>query len=205
MIPNVDRRLPIEQILHLALNHNPLIGSKRITEIVAVISNLLYTFFYLRQNPICFVFGLISPILFLLITFRVKLYADVLLQVFYFVITIYGIWQWGGEWKNIHISLESHLIYVIGGIITTIVLGYVLKKRTDAKMPFADSFATTFAIIGTWLMMNFVHENWLYFIVINTLSIYLFANRKLYWSACMFVIYLLMSIDGYWQMGWFTA
>lgn len=182
-----------------------MIGHKKITEILAVVCNLLYTFFYLRQNPVCFVFGLISPVLFLLITLRVKLYADVLLQIFYFLITLYGIWQWGGEWKKNHISTEAHLVYIISGLIATAALDYFLKKRTAAQMPFADSFATIFAMIGTWLMMNFVHENWLYFIVINLVCIYLFAGRKLYWSAGMFVIYFLMAIDGYWQLGWFTA
>jgi len=140
-----------------------------------------------------------------MLTYRAKLYADVILQVFYFLITIYGIWQWGGQWKITHISKAEHGIYLLSGLLATFLLGSFLKKKTDAKMPFADSFATTFAVVGTWLMMNFVHENWLYFIVINTLSIYLFANRKLYLSACMFVIYLLMSIDGYWQLGWFTS
>jgi len=57
--------------------------------------------------------------------------------------------------------------------------------------------------LATWLMMNFVHENWLYFIVLNAASIALYANRKLYKASLMFVLYLWMSVDAYWHLGFF--
>lgn len=191
-------------MIHLTFIQQKLIAKSRIAEITAVVFNLLYTFFYLRQNPWCFLFGIISPLLFLIITFRAKLYADVLLQIFYFGITVYGFWNWGGEWKTNHITYLQNLLFFGGAVGLTFILGSVLRKNTDAKMPFTDSFVTSLAIVGTWLMMNFVHENWLYFILVNSISIFLFSRRKLYWSAIMFAIYLLMSIDGYFMLNWFT-
>jgi nicotinamide mononucleotide transporter len=53
-------------------------------------------------------------------------------------------------------------------------------------------------------MMNYVHENWLYFIVINAVSLVIYPIRGMWLASFMFLIYLLMSIDGYFEsIQWF--
>lgn len=173
---------------------------EKIIEIAAVAASLAYTYLYLNQNTWCFLFGLLSPLLFLSLAWKKKIYADAGLQIFYFGITIYGFFQLGSIWEKHHWSRETHLIYIIGGVLISLLAGMILRKKTDAQLPYLDSFVTTFAIIATWMMMNFVHENWLYFIAVNMTSIVLFSMRKLYLGALMFVVYLLMSIDGYFEL-----
>ncbi len=180
-------------------------ASLKILEACAVLFNLLYTLFYLRQHPICFVFGIAGPLLFIILTLQRKIYADTLLQVFYIAVTIYGIAQWGGEWRKEHWSLGTHIRLIIAATLFASLTAYLLKKYTDAKLPVIDSFNTAFAMLGTWLMMNFVHENWLYFIAVNLVSMIIFTKRKLFLSVGMFFVYLLMAIDGYWELGWFEC
>jgi nicotinamide mononucleotide transporter len=145
----------------------------------------------------------VSPLLFVFLTWHKKIYADTFLQLFYIVMAVYGYLHWGGEWKKIHWSATTHLYLILSGIALTIISGYWLRHKTDAAMPYLDSFITVFAIVATWLMMNFVHENWLYFMVINATSLALYVNRRLYIGAIMFAVYLLMSVDGYFELNIF--
>ncbi|MDZ4750787.1 MAG: nicotinamide riboside transporter PnuC [Flavobacteriales bacterium] len=166
-------------------------------EFFAVVFNLLFTYLYLQSDPLCFLFGVFGPLLFVYLCYDKKLYAETALQVFYMAMAVYGYVNWGGEWRIEHRSIEWHLPYLIFGLAATFLMAYILKKKTDARLPLPDSFTTVFALIGTWIMMTYIHESWLYFIAINTISLIIYPMRGMWLSSIMFAIYLLMAIDGY--------
>ncbi len=174
-------------------------------EVLAVIFNLLYTYFYLNSNVWCYFFGIVGPICFVFLCIRKRLYAEPVLQLFYIGFAIYGWINWGGEWHTEHWPLIMHLPYLGVGLLVTALGGYYLKQNTNAAFPILDSFVTVFGIIGTWIMVNYVHENWLYFILINALSIYIYFQRQLFLGALMYVLYFFMAIDGYFQLGIFYS
>lgn len=170
-------------------------------EIIAVIFNLLYTLLYLRDSQWCFLFGVLGPALLFILCKQKKIYADAGLQLVYIALALYGWWGSADGWQTQHFSVHTHLLLVLcaGGVATAV--GFLLKRHTDAQLPFLDSMIATFSVVATALMMLFVPENWLYFIAINTLSIVLYFRRKLYWASFMFVIYLLLAIEGYFNFG----
>jgi len=174
-------------------------------EVLAVIFNLLFTFFYLRSNPWCYAFGIAGPLLFLLLCYRKQLYAEQLLQVVYVALAIYGLLALTPDWNKAGWAITTHLWLLLGGTLGTAASGLILKRFTRAKLPLLDSATTVFAIIATWVMMNYVHENWLYFIGVNTMSIFLYARRGMWIGATMFFIYLIMAIDGYFRLQWFYS
>jgi nicotinamide mononucleotide transporter len=92
--------------------------------------------------------------------------------------------------------LFAALVFALG-------LGVLLMRKTNAMMPYLDSLITALGIAGTWLMMYQVHACWLYLLVVNLLSIFLFYSRRLYAATLMFVLYFILSIDGYFTMHWF--
>jgi nicotinamide mononucleotide transporter len=117
---------------------------------------------------------------------------------------IYGYFNLGAEWRVEHWPFQKHIPFIIAGLFSTITIAFYLKKKTDARLPLPDTFTTVFAVIGTWLMMNYVHENWLYFIAINVVSLIIYPMRGMWLSGLMFAIYLLMAIDGYFEnIHWF--
>jgi len=177
----------------------------KILEVSAVIFNLLYTIFYLNDSVWCYLFGIVGPLLFILLCLRKKLYAEPILQMFYIGFALYGYLTVGEEWTTIHWSFYHHLPYLIAGVVVFIIAGYSLRKKTDAKLPYLDSLVTVFGIIGTWMMVNYVHENWLYFIAINAISIFIYFNRQLYLGGIMFIIYFIMACDGYFTLGIFSS
>lgn len=172
-------------------------------EIVAVVLNLLYTYLYLHNNPVCFWMGGMGSAIFVWLCFAKKLFAESFLQLFYVVMAVYGFIHFGGEWRTVHTAFSDHVFWLAGGLFLVAASGFFLKQFTRQKMPYVDSFTTVFGIIATWHMVNFVHENWLYWLVINTVSIFMYAKRGMYIASLMFVLYLLMSVDGYFELNWF--
>jgi nicotinamide mononucleotide transporter len=75
--------------------------------------------------------------------------------------------------------------------------GYLLSENTDARLPYLDSFTTWGSVFTTVMVARKVLENWLYWIVINSVSIYLYIDRDLDQTAAMFVVYLVLSALGY--------
>lgn len=177
----------------------------RVLEMGAVVLSLGYTFLYLKANVWCFLLGFLGAAIFLYLCFRKKIYADAALQIFYMAMAIYGWATMGATWEVAHKSSEYHVVLILISAILSVAFGYFLKKKTDAQRPYLDSAIAVYAVAATWLMVNFVPENWLYFIIINAASIVLYSLRGLYFGALMFVVYLLMSIDGYFELGWVAS
>lgn len=175
--------------------------SFRIIEAVAVLLNLLFTWLYAQHNPWCFLVGVISPLLYIYITYQRKIYADTFLQIFYIVTTLIGYFRMADAWQPQTIAPPIHLLLIGVLFIAVGISSKWLRARTDAALPSLDSLVTGLAIIGTVLMMWPVHACWLYLLVANMLSLLLYANRKLYTSCVMFAIYIVMCIDAYWQLG----
>jgi nicotinamide mononucleotide transporter len=177
-----------------------------IVEALAVILSLAYTFLYLRGAvPLAYYPAIVGSGLFVFLCWQKRIYAESVLQLFYVGLAIYGIFATEGDWKIIRWPLESHLPWLAAGALLTFLTGLALHRFSDAKTPYLDAFTTIFSLIATWLMVNYVIENWLYWIVIDTVAIFLYAFRRLYLSALLFVLYLLMAIDGYFDtITWFA-
>jgi nicotinamide mononucleotide transporter len=169
----------------------------QILELLAVVFNLLFTFLYQYQNWWCFVFGIIGPALLAIVLYRKSLLAETFLQFIYIGLAVYGWLHISGTWEAVNMTSKEHTVLIVSGFLITFLSGYLLKKYSSAHLPYIDSFTTVFAIIATALMMIPVHEAWLYFIAINSVSIFMYAQRRLYLGAIMFAVYLLLSIKGY--------
>lgn len=181
------------------------VGNKNLMlaiEWFAVISNLAFTFLYIQQNEAAFVFGIFGPLLIAFLSWRRKLFADVGLQVIYVLLTLWGLMYLGAEWEMKSISNFQHLVGIVSCLSLASLLGLVLKKKSTAELPMADSLITAFSIWATALMMMGCHENWLYFMVIDLACIFLFWNRNLKLLAGLYLVYLILAVEGYFQWGW---
>ena len=73
----------------------------------------------------------------------------------------------------------------------------LLTRFTDAALPLLDSFTTWGSILTTWMVTRKILENWLYWLVIDSVSIYLYLDRGLHLTAMLFVAYLVIVVFGY--------
>ena len=125
------------------------------------------------------------------------------LQIFYICMAIYGWYIWSNkinvekELKITSWKKQYHLYAIIIVTLLAIISGFLLEKYTQAALPFLDAFTTWGAIITTYMVAKKIIENWIYWFVIDSISIYLFISRELYLTALLFLIYLIIIIFGY--------
>jgi nicotinamide mononucleotide transporter len=139
--------------------------------------------------------------------YSADLYMEALLQIFYVGMGIYGWHQWlNRNSSKQELSISTWQPAKHAGAVTLIFVlayasGLLLEKYTAAALPFLDAFTTWGAIVTTYMVANKVLENWIYWFVIDSISIYLFISRGLYFTAFLFIIYLFMIVVGYrtWQ------
>ena len=179
---------------------NQLNSIPRIIESIAVISSVIYVILAAKQNIWCWSFAIISTILYIYICLTAKLFAETALQFFYLAMAGYGYSQWNGSEKALSITrwnITNHLFAITLGAILTLLIAFYLKTYTEAEMPIIDSFTTVFSIIATYMVTRKVLENWLYWIAIDSISIYLYLNRDLHLTSLLFVLYTIIAIFGY--------
>lgn len=182
---------------------NEFIQSLLTLEMLASVFAVVYLLLAIKQNIWCWAAGLVSTAIFLFVFYDAKLYMETGLQVFYIAMSIYGWWQWkyGGVNKTAlkvqTWSLQKHLATVTVIIALAALSGYLLNIYTDAAMPLIDSLTTWGSVVTTYMVARKVFENWYYWFVIDSISIYLYLSRDLYIVAALFVIYLILVIFGY--------
>ena len=170
-----------------------------VIESVAVLFSILYVVLVAKENIWCWAAALISVSLYIYICFFAQLYPETGLQVFYFIMAIIGYYMWNKEnkeeikeWSEI-----KHLLIILLGAIFTFFMGFYFSTYTDSQMPIIDSFTTVFSIIATYMVVKKVLGNWLYWIVIDAVSVYLYFNRDLHLTSLLFIAYTIIAIFGY--------
>ena len=96
-----------------------------------------------------------------------------------------------------------HLPFIFASIAGVFFAGQWLKKNTKTKMPYLDAYTSIFSLTATWFMVNFAHENWLYWMAIDSVSIYLYYKRGLKLSTILYAFYFYLAIAGYFRFDLF--
>jgi nicotinamide mononucleotide transporter len=179
-------------------------------EALAVVFAILYLALAIRQSALCWPAGLVSVALSLALFYDARLYMESALQVFYIAISLYGWYEWrrgGARHEGVAITLWSartHAVCIAVIAVVTVLFGAVLARTTDAALPYVDSFTTVAAIVTTWMVARKILENWIYWFVIDAVSIYLYRMRGLDLYAALFVLYLVLVVIGFrrWLLDW---
>jgi len=172
-------------------------------EVLAVILAVGYLALAIRQNIWCWAAAAASTLLYLFIMFQASLYMESALQVFYLVMAVYGWYEWrhggagGDELKVTTWPVRYHLIAGVSVIFLVFISGELLSRYSQAALPFLDSFTTWGAMIATFMVARKVLENWIYWFIIDAVSIGLYCSRELYFTAALFAAYLVMIVIGY--------
>lgn len=181
-------------------------------ELIATLLALAYVILALKQSLWCWPAALLSTILFTQVMWQSALLSDAILQLYYAGMAIYGWWRWQQikhsaqasanastnqqapvyEW-----SWQRHtkLIALTAGV--GLVLGYVMSGYTQADFAYLDAQTTAFSVMATWLVTRKLVSNWLYWVVIDAVSIFVYAQKHLYFLTGLFMLYTIIAIVGY--------
>ena len=128
-----------------------------------------------------------------------KLYPETGLQIFYLIMAIIGYFTWNKknkeeikEWSEF-----KHLIVITLGALFSFIMGFYFFTYTDWAISIIDSLTTVFNIIATYMVVKKVLGNWLYWIVIDLLSVYMYFHRDLHLTSLLFIAYTTIAVYGY--------
>ena len=174
-------------------------------EMVAVFLSVTYLLLAIKQNLWCWVAAFISTLIYTVLFFDASLLMDSALNMFYLVMAIYGWYSWkygNGINKNEELEITTYglnkNLKIIGAlIIVSLILGYIMANYTSADFAYLDTFTTVFAVFTTYTLTKKVLENWLYWIVIDSVSIYIYINKGFYLTAVLFAFYTVLAFIAY--------
>ncbi len=138
--------------------------------------------------------GIVGCLMFAWLFFHANLYADVTLQGFFIVTSVYGWWHWQrgnhGAPAPIRRSSAAELMtWIIAAVAGAAGYGMLLREFTNAYAPVMDSLVLTFSILAQFLLMRRRVETWWCWLVVNTIAVPLYFSRDLQLTALFYAVY----------------
>ena len=181
-------------------------------ELIAMLLSLAYVVLAAKGSLWCWPAAFISTALYTYIFYDVLLLMDSALNAYYLLMAVYGYWQWSKqstvseagnkqgsstELAIVSWSLNWHVKACLCLAVVASALGYFMANYTPASFPYLDTFTTVYAVFATYLVTKKVLENWLYWIVIDVISIYLYIEKGLIPTTVLFIIFVVVASYGY--------
>jgi nicotinamide mononucleotide transporter len=184
-------------------------------ELAGTVCAIVYLYLSVRENIWLWPVGFLTSLLYLIVFYHSRLYADMGLQVYYLLVSVYGWIHWMGR-KNGHnpmetnllttsISIKQWVVYSSFIAVLTLLLYFLLKHLPGlmdlppSDLPLGDAFTTAGGIVATWMLARKMLENWLVWIVINGFSLGMYLYKELYITVFLFIIYTVMAVVGYYK------
>ena len=178
--------------------------SARAVEIAAVLFSLAYLYFSIRQQILLWPMGIISAVLYMVVFYQSKFYADMGLNGYYLVVSVYGWIHWSKAGKEggrslpvTRISGSTALVLGPLTLIGFLGIGWGLDRFTDSPIPYWDALTTAVSFAATWMLARKILEHWILWVLVDAISIGLYLYRGLYPTLVLFVVYTTMAIIGY--------
>ena len=174
-------------------------------EIVAAILLVINVVLAVRENVWCWPVGIVGVILYGIVFYQNRWFANMGLQVVYTALSIQGWYQWlrGGEQKTAlrvrHIPRTVLLSSLVAGFLLWGALAWLLMQTKEATFPLVDSWLTAFSLVAQYLMVRKYVENWLFWIAVDIIYIPAFLIQKLPVSSALYVLFLILATTGYFQ------
>ena len=171
-------------------------------EILATLTSLGYLLLLIKQNRWCWPLAIVSSLLSIYLFLESKLYSESILYGYYVLIAVYGWWNWSRPSSTLRVStweLKYHVIAIASCFALAFGLGFLFKTNTDADKSFLDATTTVFSFFASILEAKKILSGWIYWIIINGVTVGLYFSKSLDIYAGLMVIYFVMSIVGYWE------
>jgi nicotinamide mononucleotide transporter len=172
-------------------------------ELFAALVGAISVWLSVRQNIWSWPTAVVNVVLYAVVFYDAKLYADMGLQVIYAVLSLYGWYEWlyGGAGRTVlHVSRTGPRLGALLALIAvagSVTLGIVLRRGTDAALPFMDSFLSSTSLVAQWMMTKKKLENWLVWIAVDVLYVGMFIFKGLYLTAGLYAVFLVLAVRGW--------
>ena len=176
-----------------------------VLEIVAVIFGVLSVWYAKKDNILVFPTGLISTSIFVYLLWKWTLWGDMMINGYYFVLSIYGWYHWTRkkgdtiEFPISKISSTEKRIAIILFIFTVafVVSVYYYFGKFTTWYAYVDTFITGIFFVGMWLMAKRKVENWIFWIIGDVISIPLYFSKGFTFTSFQYIVFTIVAIFGY--------
>lgn len=172
---------------------------------LAVSTGLASVWFSVKERIWVYPIGLISVSIYVYLSFIYGIYADMGINIYYVLMSIYGWYRWlqpseSGAAKEItRNSGKEWLLSIVLLLLSWVILFVILQRFTDSEIPLWDSLTTSLAIVGMWLMAEKKVEHWLFWIATDLLSIPLYYYKDLLLTSGQFFVFTILAVIGWLQ------
>jgi nicotinamide mononucleotide transporter len=180
-----------------------------LTEVVGFVTGGICVWLTVREHIANWPIGLVNNLVFFVLFWRGRLFADATLQVFYLALGIYGWWSWrygGAKRTELIISLatrsECLALFAIIPLATWGLSQFLVAVQGAA--PFWDALTTVISLAAQYLMCRKRLEHWLLWMTADVIYVPLYLSRHLTLTALLYFVFLLMCIVGWrqWRLAW---
>ena len=177
-------------------------------ELVAFVLAIWMVVCNMRVQVLAWPLALTSSLLYFLLFWSGKLYGEASLQLLFAALALWGWWQWlrgrTAEGDTLHVRTlgpKGRLAALLVTLAAWPLLGLFLQHRTDSPLPYWDALPTVASITGQWLLGRKYQENWPVWVIVNLVSIGLFALKGYWLTVVLYAVFVPMSVAGWraWQ------
>jgi nicotinamide mononucleotide transporter len=168
----------------------------------AFILGVLNVLLLVKRSIWNYPFGIAMVLLYALVFYEAKLYSDALLQIFFFVVQIYGWFHWvraRGEAGEIRVELLSNrarVLILLASASAILAWGAMMRAWTDASYPYWDATVAMLSVVAQILLARRYLENWALWVLVDLLSIGLYAAKGLWLTLILYVVFLGLATWG---------
>ena len=173
-------------------------------ELVAFGLALLMVVLNVRVNALAWPCAIVSSLLYCALFAHSRLYGEAGLQILFVVVALWGWWQWrrgtqaDGDTlhvRELSVRARAWLLLALG--VAWPASGWFLTRYTDSDVPWWDAFPTAGSLVGQWLLGRQYVENWPVWIVVNAVSVGLFAYKGLWLTTLLYGVFIVLSVFGW--------
>lgn len=178
------------------------------TEILAFVLAVWMVVCNMRVHVLAWPLALLSSLLYFLLFWSGKLYGEASLQLVFASLAIWGWWQWlrgkderGQDLRVRLLSPRGRWLAVLAVLLAWPLLGLFLQRQTDSPVPYWDAFPTVASLLGQYLLGRKYQENWSVWVLVNVVSVSLFAYKGYWLTVLLYAVFIPMSVAGWraWQ------
>lgn len=170
-------------------------------EFFGTLFGIISVFFLIKENKLAWYFGIINVSMFIYIFYEKKIFGQFVLQIFFLVLQFYGLYVWGKKnsdvkikWLNFKQKVYSLLFVFISFFILEPILYFNSDKTILTKL---DVFLASLSFLAQSIQAKKKIDNWLIWILVDILSIYLFYQNELYKVMFFYLVLFILATIGF--------
>ena len=174
-------------------------------EATAILFGLISVWFSKKNNIWVYPTGIVSTLIFVYLLYNWNLLGDMLINAYYFSMSIYGWYYWTRKSGSIDLNPISKMsqwefrralaLFVFALCFVLVV--YTLFDKWNNVIAYIDTLTTAIFFVGMWLMARRKIENWLFWIVGDLISIPLYYFKGYSLTSIQYLIFTLVAFAGY--------